>query len=180
MAEGPEIALVVVHGPTGFAEDFAGGDVEDVGLTDLILVAGLVIGGVALDEGIDAESEEEVVGVNEVEAERGLALGEVEHAGRLEAERLHGNGGGRMERGRLRGSFLLMGRGEAGRREAERDEHGRCQKDFQRQPLRGNHGLIVPLEAFSRNCFANGTARQLDGAWGCLWLYLKEAVIPQE
>ena len=66
MAEGPEVALAVVHGPAGAAEDLAGGDVEDVGLDDLVLIAGLLVFGIALDECVDAEGEEEVGVVNEV------------------------------------------------------------------------------------------------------------------
>lgn len=141
MAEGPEIALVVVHGPTGFAKDFAGGDVEDVGLDDLILIARLVIGGVALDEGIDAEGEEEVVGVNEVEAERGLALGEVEHAGRLEAERLQRDGCGGFDRGRLGSGFFLSS--EDREWEQKREEQGGSQEGVSREPHCWIHASIL-------------------------------------
>lgn len=172
VAERPEITLAIEHGPLGLPEEFSGGDVEEVGADDLglhgvVLAGGLAMGGIALDEGVDAEGEEKVIGVNEIEGEGGLPQSEIEHAGRLKAERRKGNGSGGME---LRRRGCLVGCGQGREWKGEHEERGGSQEGGSRQPRRGEHAPILRRRGLRLQSW-NGQVRgemKKSGLWAGL------------
>jgi hypothetical protein len=71
----PEVLSVVVEVPGGAGEDLGGGNFEEDGVDDAILVVfGLV--GEARDEAVDDEGDEKMLVVNVVQGEHGTAIEE--------------------------------------------------------------------------------------------------------
>ena len=82
MAKIPEVLGVVVQVPGGAGEDAAGGEFEQNGVDDAVLIVfGLV--GQARDEAVDDEGEEKMLVVDVVQREHGAAV--EQELGRREA-----------------------------------------------------------------------------------------------
>ena len=90
VTEAPEILAEVVKTPFGVGEFAAGGEFEEDGLDDAVLVFGWTIGDTRHETG-DAEGDEEMLIVDVIDGEHGSAFEEVAGGDRLEAEGLKGN-----------------------------------------------------------------------------------------
>jgi hypothetical protein len=89
-ADAPEVLGVVVEVPGGAGEDFAGGDFEEDGIDDAVLIVfGLV--GQSWDEAVDDKGEEKMLVVNVVQGEHRAAIEEEFSGQGLEAESLDGD-----------------------------------------------------------------------------------------
>jgi hypothetical protein len=90
VAEAPEVLGVIVQMPGGSGEDATGGEFEENGIYDTVLVVfGLV--GEAGDEAMSDEGEEKMFVINVVQREHRAAVEQKLRAERLEAEILQGD-----------------------------------------------------------------------------------------
>ena len=84
MAKAPEVLAVVVETPLGAGEDFAGGNFEQGGLDETVLIFGGLVGQ-ALEEAVGAPGEKEVRVVHVVQGVHGAAREKELGGGWLEA-----------------------------------------------------------------------------------------------
>ncbi len=90
MAEVPEVLGVVVEVPGGAGEYLAGGELEQDGVDDAVLIVFGIVGQ-ARDEAVDDEGEEKMFVIDVVEREHGAAVEQELRGERLEAEILQGD-----------------------------------------------------------------------------------------
>ena len=90
VAEAPEVLGVVVEVPGGAGEDLAGGEFEEDGVDDAVLIVGGLVGQ-AGDEAVDDEGDEKMLVVDVVQREHGAAVEQELGGEGLEAEVFEGD-----------------------------------------------------------------------------------------
>ncbi len=90
----PEVLAMVMEAPLGLSDDFAGGDLEEVGADDAVGIVGRVVG-IALHEAAEVEGDEQVCRVGVVDGDHGAAGGEELGQHGLVADGVEGDVNGR-------------------------------------------------------------------------------------
>ena len=122
VADVPEVLGVVVEVPGGAGEDLGGGDFEEDGIDDTVLVVfGLVRQ--ARDEAVDDKGEEKMFVVNVVQGEHRAAVEEKLIGEGLKAEVLEGDAQGRLGTAGAKGQ---SGKEEEKPRQLGAGSAGRC------------------------------------------------------